>query len=360
MDRPGSLRENPGVRPADLVRELVKIPSPSGEEAAVAAYLASWLEERGLEVHREGRNVWLSKGEGRTLLLCSHLDTVPVGDGWTKPPLEALKEGDRIWGRGANDAKASVAAMASVVADVNPPRGARLVFAATCEEETGRPGGLPDLLPSLGKIDAAIVGEPTGLAPVIAQKGLLALEVVVTGKQAHAARPEEGENAIERAAAAVLALKELRFERSHPALGVPTAVPTVIKGGDRRNTIPARVELSIDVRTTPSYEPSELRDLVARALGPHAQVTVRSERIRAVDTDPAHPIVRAAVAATDGAATRGSPTVSDWAFLRGIPAVKLGPGESRRSHTADEFVLEGEVERGVAVYRRVVEEFLSG
>ncbi len=349
------------MHPLDLVADLVKIPSPSGEEAKVASFLAEWLRGRGLPAKLEGRNVWLSLGDGpRTLLLCSHLDTVPVGDGWTKPALESLREGDRLWGRGANDAKASVAAMAHALLGATIPPGARVVFAATCEEETGRPGGLPDLLPALGAIDAAVVGEPTGLAPVIAQKGLLALEAVFAGKQAHAARPEEGENAIERAAAGVLALRALRFERVHPVLGPPTAVPTVVKGGDRKNTIPARVELSIDVRTTPSYEPKELAALVGSALGPHATVTIRSERIRAVDTDPAHPIVKAAVVATGGAATRGSPTVSDWAFLRGVPAVKLGPGESRRSHTADEYVLAGEVERGVSVYRRLVEAFFAG
>lgn len=348
------------MKASELLSDLVKIASPSGEEAAVAAFLADWLRAHGLPAKLEGRNVHFALGDGpRTLLLCSHLDTVPIGDGWTKPPLDALREGDKLWGRGSNDAKASVTAMAHALVGLEPPPGSRIVFAATCEEETGKPGGLPDLLPSLGKIDAAIVGEPTGLHPVIAQKGLLALEAVIAGKQAHAARPEEGENAIERTAEAVLALRALRFERVHSVLGAPTAVPTVIKGGDRRNTIPARVELSIDVRTTPSYEPSELTEIVRRTLGQHATVTVRSERIRAVDTDPAHPIVQAAIEATDGARTRGSPTVSDWAFLRGTPAVKLGPGESKRSHTADEFVLESELERGVLVYRRLLDAFFK-
>jgi acetylornithine deacetylase len=351
------------VSPTDLLIGLVRIPSPSGEEGAAVEHLAGWLRAQGLPAVVDGRNVHVSLGSGeRTLLLCSHLDTVPVGDGWTRPPLEAHREGERIYGRGSNDAKASVVAMAHALlaARDSLPGTARIVFAATCEEETGKPGGLPDLLPRLGRIDAAVVGEPTGLAPVIAQKGLLALDAVVSGKQAHAARPEEGANAIERAAESILGLRALRFERAHPALGVPTAVVTVIKGGDRKNTIPARVDLVIDVRTTPAYEPAELTALVRGALGPHATVTVRSERIRAVDTDPAHPIVRAAVAATGGAATRGSPTVSDWAFLRGMPAVKLGPGESRRSHAADEYVTEGELAEGVSVYRRLIEGYFRG
>src|SRR5262249_8279934 len=152
-----------------------------------------------------------------------------------------------------------------------------------------------------------------------------------------AARPEEGRNAIDAAADGVRALRELRFDRVHPVLGVPTAIPTVIQGGDRRNTIPARCTIWIDVRTTPSYEPRELADLIGRALGWGVELRVHSERIRAQAVDTASPIVAAAVAAT-GAATRGSPTVSDWAFLGKLPAVKLGPGESRRSHAPDEYV----------------------
>jgi acetylornithine deacetylase len=354
------------VSALDLLVSLVRTPSPSGEEGPAADALASWLRERGVPALREGRNVHASLGStgAPALLLCSHLDTVPVGDGWTRPPLEAAREGERIYGRGSNDAKASVAALAetfvALARAANVPHGKRIVLAATCEEETGRPGGLPDLLPSLGPIEAAVVGEPTGLVPVIAQKGLLALEAVVHGRQAHAARPEEGENAIVRAAEAILSLRALRFERAHPALGLPTAQVTVIKGGERRNVIPGRVELSIDVRTTPAYEPADLADIVRGALGPRVDVTIRSERLRAVDTDPDHPIVRAAVRATDGGVPRGSPTVSDWAFLRGTPAVKLGPGDSRRSHAPDEYVTEGELARGVQVYERLVAAYLGG
>lgn len=348
------------MSPLELLVALVRTPSPSGEEAAAADVLHAWLREQGIPATREGRNVHATLGDAGApaLLLCSHLDTVPVGDGWTKPPLEAHRESDRIYGRGSNDAKASVVALAHAFVRASReglvPRGKRLVLAATCEEETGRPGGLPDLLPALGPIEAAVVGEPTGLAPVVAQKGLLALEAVAHGRQSHAARPEEGENAIVRAAEAVLALRDLRFDRVHPALGLPTAQVTVLKAGERRNVIPGRAELSIDVRTTPSYEPAELTQLVRAALGPKVDVTVRSERLRAVDTDPAHPIVRAAVVATGGAATRGSPTVSDWAFLRGTPAVKLGPGDSRRSHAPDEYVTEGELARGLEVYGNLV------
>lgn len=360
----------PGNLPAmdqdalELLCALVRAPSPSGEEGPAADVLERWLSERGLDPVRDGRNVWAGVGEdGPVLLLCSHLDTVPVGEGWTRPPLEAHREGERIYGRGANDAKASVAAMACTLRALRDEgaldAGGRVVLAATCEEETGRPGGLPDLLPRLPPPAAAVVGEPTGLAPVVAQKGLLVLEATAHGRPSHAARPEEGENAIANAAAAIRALAELRFERVHGSLGTPTAVVTVIEGGSRRNTIPARCTFWIDVRTTPAYEPRELAELIGRALGPRVEVRVHSDRIRAVDVDPEDPIVRAAVRATGGAATRGSPTVSDWAFLRGIPAVKLGPGESRRSHAPDEFVAEGELLAAVRVYRELAREWFA-
>lgn len=346
----------------ELLEELVRVPSPSGEEAAAVAFLAEWLAGRGLEPVVDGRNVWCAAGpqDGPTLLLCSHLDTVPVGDGWTRPPLAAAREGERIYGRGSNDAKGCVAAMATALADL-VAAGAlpgRVLLAATCEEETGRPGGLVDLLPRLPRFDAAVVGEPTGLVPVRAQKGMLVLEATAHGRQAHAARPEEGDNALVHAARAVLALDALRFERVHPELGAPTCVVTVLRGGERRNVIPGSCALSIDVRTTPDYSPAELRELIQVAAGPKVEVAVRSERYLARATDPDDPIIAAALTATGAPRAVGSPTCSDWAFIAGS-AVKLGPGESPRSHQADEYVTVPELERGVAVYRALIEEWFA-
>lgn len=336
-----------------LLRALVRAESPSGAEEPAVALLAGWLAERGLAPRRDGRNVWCEVGpaDAPTLLLCSHLDTVPVGEGWTRPPLTAHQEGERIYGRGSNDAKGCVAAMAGALLDLRAEArdDVRVVLAATVEEETGRPGGLPDLLPRLPVAGAAVVGEPTGLVPVHAQKGLLALEAVASGKAAHAARPEEGLNAVHLAARAIVALEQLRFPRVHPELGPPTVQVTVVRGGERRNVIPATCELSLDVRTTPDYTPEELTGLLRDALPPGVELTVRSLRLRARSTPRQDPIIRAAVEVT-GSASTGSPTVSDWALLGEVAAVKLGPGESPRSHTADEYVTEGELRRGVAVY----------
>ncbi len=353
----------------DLLRALVTTPSPSGEEAAVAALFAGWLAARGGRPETDGRNVWalLAPADGDpgapTLLLLSHLDTVPVGEGWTRPPLAAHTEpgpdGARIYGRGSNDAKGCLAAMAAAalaLRDEGLP--GRVLLVAAAEEETGRPGGFADLLPRLPRFDAAVVGEPTGLVPVSAQKGMLALDAVARGRQAHAARPEEGRNAVHVAARAVVALEGLRLDRPCPELGAPTAQVTVIAGGERRNVIPGSCSFSIDVRTTPAYAPEELVALIGGALGPEVELSVRSDRLRAQATDPADPILRAAAAAT-GREPVGSPTVSDWAHLRGTPAVKLGPGESPRSHTPDEYVTVGELERGVAVYRELARRWFA-
>lgn len=347
--------------PVELLRELVRVPSPSGDEGAAAALLAERLAGAGLEARVHGRNVWAAVGpaDAPAILLCSHLDTVPIGEGWTRAPLEAAREGERIYGRGSNDAKGCVAAMAAALvrlaaSDVR----ARVVLAAVAEEETGGLEGLPALLPALGGLDAAVVGEPTGLVPVCAQKGLLSLDATALGKQAHAARPEEGENAIAVAARAIAALDAFELPERNPELGPPTAQVTIIKGGERRNVIPGSCAFSIDVRTTPEFDQDELVQLIGRVLGPMVRLTVRGSGARAQATPREHPIIQAAVAAT-GRAPVGSPTVSDWARLDGVPAVKLGPGESPRSHTADEYVTVSELTRGAEVYARLVEDWTA-
>jgi acetylornithine deacetylase len=346
--------------PVELLCDLVRVPSPSGDEGAAAALLAERLFAAGLTPHVVGRNVWCAVGpdHGPTILLCSHLDTVPIGEGWTRPPLEAKREGERIYGRGSNDAKGCLAAMTAALVRLGAAgTRARVVLAAVCEEETGGLAGLPALLPHLGTLDAAVIGEPTGLVPVCAQKGLLALDATARGRQAHAARPEEGDNAIAAAARAIAALDAFEFEARSEALGPPTAEVTMIKAGERRNVIPASCWFALDVRTTPEYDTPELVQLIGRVLGPEVLLSVKGAGARAQATPVDHPVIRAAVAAT-GAAAVGSPTVSDWARLDGVPAVKLGPGESPRSHTPDEYVTVVELERGADVYARLVEGWL--
>lgn len=341
-----------------LLKDLVRIPSPSGGEEAIASYLEQALRSFGFEPRRDGNNLHAALGtRGPVLLLNSHTDTVPTGEGWTRDPLGAETENGRVYGRGSNDAKGCLAAMiagASAAFASNPPKG-RVLLAATCEEETSG-AGLEALLPSLPKPDAAVVGEPTGLHPAVAQKGLLILEIAVKGESAHAAWGG-GRNAVVAAAKDILALEGVSFDRSHPALGLPSLAVTQAKGGERHNVIPDRCDLVVDVRTTPAYAPEEIVSMVRQRVS--GEVSVRSKRLVSVDTDPDAGIVRAALRANPGAVPFGSPTLSDWVFLDGIPAVKVGPGDSRRSHTPDEFVTEDEVRAGAAFYERLIREFFA-
>lgn len=343
---------------AGLARDLVRIPSESGGEAAVADRLEAVLRELGLEPRRSGRNVYSFLGEGGPLLLLnSHTDTVPAGGGWSKDPFAGEVSGGRLYGRGANDAKGPLAAMvlgAAAAFASDPPPG-RVCLALSCEEETSGQG-LEVLLKELPRPDAAVIGEPTGLEPAVAQKGLLLLHVTAQGRSAHAAWGG-GVNAIEVAAQDVLALSRLRFDREHPVLGRPSLAVTQISGGTRHNVIPDACRLSVDIRTTPAYSIDELMALVRSAVS--GTLELRSSRLKAVDTDPEHPVVRAALAARPGAKPYGSPTLSDWAFLQGVPAVKVGPGDSRRSHTPDECIELRELEEGEAFYERLVRAYFA-
>ena len=342
----------------ELLRELVRIPSESGHEDAVVTRLEALFESFGWQPRREGRNLWTLLGEtGPLLLLNSHTDTVPAGEGWTHPPLAAELEQGRIYGRGANDAKGCLTAMILAAQRVFKAPGVRgrLCLAATCEEEINGQG-LQQLLPSLPSPDAAVIGEPTGLAPAVAQKGLLVLELTNIGRSAHAAWGG-GDNAIEAAARDVLALSGLNFERAHPILGRPSLHVTQIQGGLRHNIIPDRCRLVVDIRTTPNYTPAEIVAQVRAAV--KGEVTVRSQRLEAVSTDTSHPIVQAALRANPKAAPYGSPTLSDWVFLKGIPTVKAGPGDSHRSHTPDEFIEIAELEAGVTFYEELIRRYFA-
>ncbi|UPT73646.1 MAG: M20/M25/M40 family metallo-hydrolase [Elusimicrobiota bacterium] len=280
-----------------------------------------------------------------------------MGQGWTRDPLKADIEDGKLYGRGSNDAKGCLIAMilgAKKAFATNAPKG-KVLLAATCEEEVlGQ--GLETLLPTLPKPDAAVVGEPTGLNAATAQKGLLLLEIIAKGKSAHAAHGG-GINAVEAAAKDVLALSKLAVNGEHPYLGKTSLNVTQISGGDRHNVIPDSCKLVVDIRTVPGVPPEEIIDLVKKTV--QGEVRVRSNRLGSVETDPAHPIVKAALAANASGRAYGSPTLSDWVFLKGIPTVKAGPGDSKRSHTPDEYLEVAELEAGVAFYEKLIREYFK-
>lgn len=343
--------------PIRLLRDLVAARSPSREEGPAVDVLERWL--RGCaSLQRVDRNlaaVWDSGRPGPTLLLVSHTDTVPATQTWTRDPWTPAVEHGRMYGLGANDAKGCVAAMAVACASARIGRG-RLVFAPVCEEETGR-GGLEAFLPQLPKADAAIVGEPTGMDFAVAQNGMLVLDCVVQGRAGHAARPLLADNPIPRLAEDLLRIGTIDLDRIHPEAGRTTLVPTMVQAGERHNVIPDRATYTLDLRTTPAYTHEELVAMIRTRV--NAEVTVRSDRFAPVQTPHDARILACAEHAWPAGIRFASPTLSDWAHLRDIPALKWGPGLSEVSHTADEWVGVAMVEAAVGAYRATIEQFLE-
>ena len=348
-----------------LLRELVAIPSVSGDEAAVADLVSELLRSGGLDVQRLGHTVVarLARGRGPRFLLFSHLDTVPVGEGWTRDPYRATWEHGRLYGRGANDAKAAATAMLwTILAAARAPARwqGELVVALNAQEETDN-AGMRALLAELGAPDGAVCGEPTGLEVVRAQAGLAILQASWTGRSCHAAHVarSDHDNALLRAAKELATLPSwMSPGDAHPLLGQSTIAPTVFEAGKRHNVVPDRATLKLDCRLAPPHTAQRAREVVAAAL-PGAELTILSERLKPFETAEAHPLVQAAMRCTGKTATLGSMTLSDMALLAGTPAVKCGPGETSRSHTADEFVLASELEAGAAFYARLVPEALE-
>lgn len=342
--------------PREVLAELVRIPSPSGKEAGAIDYLRDVLAGAGTAPVVRGRNVHATRGGGgrRRLLLNSHVDTVPATPAWTRDPFAAAVENDRLYGLGAGDAKSAVVGLAFAFLTAELPAGAELVFAATCDEETGGEG-LEKLIGELPHADAAIVGEPTAMRVCPAQKGLVKLELTARGRAGHASRPWEGENAIELAARDVLALAALELPGEDPLLGRATLAVTMIAGGVRSNVIPPECRLTIDGRSTPAWPNDRLIDAVRGAT--RGEVAVKSSRFQPVSTPADSPIVRAALHALGATAPGAFGGVSDLFHLGGIPGIVLGPGDPTQSHQADESILLTDFDRGVEAYRRVVEAY---
>jgi acetylornithine deacetylase len=337
------------MTPVALLEALVATPSVSGQEGRIADQVATWVESWGARVQRQGHNLWFSVGGGpRRLLVNSHLDTVPPSAGWTlEPHVPVWREG-RLYGLGSNDAKGCVAAMLLAARGLlERPQSlegqGEVVFAFTAEEETGG-AGLGTVLPALGDFHAAVVGEPTGLKPCTAQRGMLLLRCVAHGRSAHVAHAHTAE------AKNATTLAELRFP-PHPLLGEARAQVTQVQGGLARNQVPDRCEFFVDIRTTPGMEHATVAQHLAGVL--RSEVVVHSARYLPKSTAAHEPIVRAAVAAS-GAAPVGSSTASDWAFLGNVPTVKVGPGDTLRSHKPDEYLALVELEAGVAFYQQLI------
>lgn len=344
----------------ELHRQLVAIPSVSGQEAALAAHLEGVLGGLGLAPARVGDSLLVLLGQGPLLCLDTHLDTVPPAPGWSRDPFTPTVEAGRVYGLGSNDAKAAVAAMVAAVARLRPEveeLGVTLALMLVAGEETGG-GGTEAVLGRLRQLGlapaAVVVGEPTGLEVMHAQKGLMVVELCARGQACHAAHAAAlgAVNPIRVLARDLEALAEVDLGPPHPGLGPVTVEPTVIAGGEARNAVPAEARCTLDVRTNPAPPPAAVAEAIAGAVA--SEVRVLSRRLGPYETPADHPLVRAAVALPGARGPAASRTVSDLAHFHGVPGIKCGPGESRRSHTADEFVLEEEVLAGARWYAALV------
>jgi len=353
-----------------LLAELVAIESVTGNEAALADFVQRRLEHAGLETRRIGDSLVARlafRPGGPRFLLLSHLDTVPVGAGWTQAPFGSGWQAGRLVGRGANDAKASVAAMLWTVealarapaSDRGAVQGEAWLALTACEETDN--AGMRSVLAELGPPDGAVCGEPTGLEVVRAQAGLAILRAEWSGRSCHAAHVArvEHRNALLVAATEIARLPAwISPGTPHDLLGESTIAPTVLQAGKRHNVVPDLAELTLDCRLAPPHSGEDARRAVAARL-PGARVTLVSERLKPIETPAAHPLVRAALRCAQRDAAVGSTTLSDMALLTGVPAIKCGPGQTARSHTPDEFVLAEELEAGAQFYRRLVPEALA-
>ncbi|MBR3677529.1 MAG: M20 family metallo-hydrolase [Alistipes sp.] len=344
-----------------LLQRLIATPSLSGEESATADILAAELTAQGVIACRHHNNVYaLSQGFDTTkptLMLNSHQDTVKPSHAYTRNPFEPTIESGKLYGLGSNDAGASLVALLTTFCNNydTSTRPYNLLLALTAEEENMGERGMRSFLPHLQeegiKVDMVLVGEPTSMQAATAERGLVVLDCVAHGKSGHAAR-NEGENAIYKAMCDIERLRNFRFERTSEQLGEIKISVTQISAGTQHNIVPDECRFVADIRTTDAYTNEEVVEILQSAL--ECDATPRSTRVRASAIPLSHPLVAAAQAI--GRQTFISPTTSDRAIMQGLPALKMGVGESSRSHTADEFVLVSEIEEGVALYQKLLDE----
>lgn len=346
------------MTPETLLQKLVAIPSLSGEEGEVASFVAELAAGWGLTVQRHLNNVWFEVGRGGPRLLAvSHLDTVKPCAGWSTDPWKPEWKNGVLTGLGANDAKGCVAALLGAAhALAKESLEGTVVFAFTAEEETGGAKGMGEVLSHFGQLDAALVGEPTGLDPCIAQRGMLILNCTAKGESGHAAHARLAENAIHKAARDISRLAAMIFEPDE-VLGSTRPQVTLIQGGLARNQVPDRCEFSVDLRTTPNLDHGELANRIAQEL--ESDVEIHSARYVPKGASPHSAIAQAALLASGRKAFVGSATTSDWAFLGKLPAIKIGPGDTHRSHRANEFITLEELHAGTAFYQRAAKAFFA-
>lgn len=334
-----------------LLQQLIATPSFSKEEDKTAEIIANYLKEKALDVHQLMHNVWVKSADFNpdrpTLLLNSHHDTVKPAATYTRDPYVPDIIDGKLYGLGSNDAGGALVCLLHTFLALNEDksRAYNLIFAASAEEEISGKHGIAALLPELGKIDLALVGEPTGMQMAVAEKGLMVMDGEAKGKSGHAAR-NEGVNAIYIALEDIQKLKDFHFPLKSETLGEIHISVTQIQAGTQHNVVPDSCTFVVDVRTHEQYSNREVFEILQKEV--KSVLTPRSFRLNASGIPIDHPIVQKGKQL--GLSAYGSPTLSDQALMSGFPSLKIGPGLSERSHTADEFILTEEIREGIGIY----------
>lgn len=332
----------------DLLKNMIRIPSFSRDEGAVADFLERWMLTEGFEARRLGNNLWMESGpaDGRpTILLNAHIDTVKPASGYTRDPFTPEIEDGCLYGLGSNDDGGSLIALLETYSRlIQKEQPYRLIFSATAEEEVSGKGGLDLILPELGLIDFGVMGEPTGMRMAVAERGLMVLDCTAYGKSGHAAR-NEGVNAIYKAIEDIQWFKSHSFDRVSDFLGAVKMSVTQINAGTQHNVVPDRCTFVVDVRPNGMYTNPELLEMIKSSVS--CEVKERSTRIGSSHLPMDHPAVVRGLSL--GLEPFGSPTTSNQALCH-FPTLKIGPGDSARSHSANEYIRLDEIADGIETY----------
>lgn len=335
----------------NLLKNLIETPSLSSQEDQTAVLIEQWFKDNSIPYTRTKNNVWATNkyfDESKpTLLLNSHHDTVKPNNGYTKDPYKAIVEMGKLYGLGSNDAGGCLVSLMATFTHFYAQKDLlyNLVIVASAEEESSGPDGLNSMLAIIPKVNVAIVGEPTLMQLAVAEKGLVVFDAIVNGKPGHAAHPND-DNAIYNTINVLKWFKDFKFQKTSEALGEVKLTVTQINAGKQHNAVPADVKLVIDVRVNDKYTNKEVSELLINN-SPCDSITPRGLSLNSSSIPVDHELVKAGIAI--GRATYGSPTLSDQACLS-CPSLKLGPGDSTRSHTADEFIYINEIEEGIKIY----------
>ena len=342
----------------ELLKMLVSTPSVSRDESVAADKLQMFIERSTpvlLDIHRHGNNIWcIAPGydaQRPTLLLDAHIDTVKPVAGWSTHPHTPIVDGDIIYGLGSNDDGGSLVTMLQLFYLIcKKPQHYNTVFLASAEEEVSGKNGIEAVIPHLPPIACAIVGEPTAMQPAIAEKGLMVLDCITHGVAGHAAR-NTGENAIYKAMQDIEWFRTHKFPKSSALLGDVKMSVTQIMAGTQHNVIPDECSFVVDVRSNECYSNKELLEIISNSVA--CDVNARSTRLNSSFISTEHPLVKRAIEL--GREPFGSPTLSNQALISGVPCLKLGPGESSRSHTANEFIKISEIREGIELYIKLLD-----